>query len=340
MKDYEKYTLKNGEVRYRKYVSLGTSLGKRKSTRITAPTLKELRRKEAELRAGSGMIKANGSIKFGEAYDLYLADQKEKLSPTTYHQKEWVRKKWKPIEKMSIAKIRAKDIEDLFKIRSEEIGSETLRHEYAMMSAFFKWMLKKKMIDENPMIYMNAPKEIHKEMHYLTEEQFWKLYQATKSDHFKVIFMVLFFCGLRKGEICGLSLDDLHECELVLHHTVKEIFGNLEVSDKFKNETSRRIVPIPRFLKYDLEHQLKLDDYPFKSDYQRIGPALNNALNAAGLPHIRVHDLRHSYAALLISKGVDIYTVSKMMGHATVVTTSKTYGHLYDEKRKAITDLF
>lgn len=340
MKDYEKYTLKNGEVRYRKYVSLGSTLGKRKATRITAPTLKELRKKEAEIRTGSRSVHINKSVSFDDAYTMYLADQRDHIAKTTLEQKEWARKKFEAISNMRITKIKYTDIDDLMRLRASEASNETLRHEYSILNAFFKWMYKKQMIDDNPMQYTTAPKERHKEMSYITEDQFWRMYKCIKVDRFKVIFMTLFYCGLRKGELCGLSIDDLHDNELILHHTVKHVGGTLVVSDKFKNETSRRIVPIPRFLKYDLEQQLRLGDYPFKKEYYHIGTTLKTILNDAGLPPMRVHDLRHSYAALLISKGVDIYTISKLMGHATVVTTSKIYGHLYDKKRKEITDLF
>lgn len=58
------------------------------------------------------------------------------------------------------------------------------------------------------------------------------------------------------------------------------------------------------------------------------------------LKRIRIHDFRHSYASMLISKGVDVYTVSKMLGHADIKTTINVYGHLYPDKRKEITNLF
>lgn len=55
---------------------------------------------------------------------------------------------------------------------------------------------------------------------------------------------------------------------------------------------------------------------------------------------MRVHDFRHSYASMLINKGVDIYTISQMLGHGDIKTTINTYGHLYPDKRKEITQLF
>ena len=200
---------------------------------------------------------------------------------------------------------------------------------------------KKKIIESNPFDYLSPPKVESKEMKYIKEEEFWKVYNVIKEPRYKVIFMTLFFCGLRKGEVCGLSDGDLVGNELHLHRTVKDTKENgLIISNKFKTPTSRRIVPIPRFLKYDLQYYLDEDKYPFKNDYRNLSQILKLILKDADVKRIRVHDFRHSYAALLISKGVDIYTISKLMGHASVATTSRVYGHLYDEKRKEITDLF
>lgn len=58
------------------------------------------------------------------------------------------------------------------------------------------------------------------------------------------------------------------------------------------------------------------------------------------LPKITVHGLRHSYISMLISKGVELFTISQMAGHNDIKTTSNTYGHLYSSERKRITSLF
>jgi len=62
-------------------------------------------------------------------------------------------------------------------------------------------------------------------------------------------------------------------------------------------------------------------------------------MELANLKRIRIHDFRHSYASMLINKNVDIYTISQMFGHADIKTTINTYGHLYPDKRKEITNL-
>ena len=63
-------------------------------------------------------------------------------------------------------------------------------------------------------------------------------------------------------------------------------------------------------------------------------------IDKTDLPRIRIHDFRHSYVSMLINKGVDIYTISQMVGHADIKTTINTYGDLYPDKRAYITSLF
>ena len=110
MSDYEKIKLKNGETRYRKFVSLGTVAGKRKATRITAKTLKELRQKEAELQLNIKNVVSNKSMSLIQAYDLYLSQCRKTQSKATIAQKVTVRNKITaidmPIKKLNVATIK------------------------------------------------------------------------------------------------------------------------------------------------------------------------------------------------------------------------------------------
>lgn len=64
---------------------------------------------------------------------------------------------------------------------------------------------------------------------------------------------------------------------------------------------------------------------------------INNYIIMAKLNKIRVYDFRHSYASMLINKGIDIYTISQMLGHGDIKTTINTYGHLYPDKKRNYT---
>ena len=343
MKDYKKVTLKNGEVRYRKTISLGFYPdGRRKQKRITAKTVKELRKLESEYMLGEKKVAHSTSKKFTDVYDAYLDEQSKTLQRTTIDMKRWVKKTFKPFFDRSVSSIKDNEITEHFEIRSEKVKYETVRHEYSILKAFFKWMYQKHIITENTMDFVKLPKskETPKEMQYITEDDFWKMYQHIKLDKFKLIFTVMFYTGLRKGELCALSSKEIVDHELHLSENCQKVKGEgLVITDHMKTPRSKRIVPLPLWLEYDLKEYLEKADYPFMGEYFHIGVVLHRILEDAGLPDMRVHDMRHSYAALLISRDVDIYTVSKLMGHTSVTTTSKIYGHLYDRKRRAVANL-
>jgi Site-specific recombinase XerD len=107
------------------------------------------------------------------------------------------------------------------------------------------------------------------------------------------------------------------------------------LSTKFKTDSSKRIVPIPQWLDFG-----KGSGLIFTKQKGQLGRYIKKYAKLADVPVIRLHDFRHSYVAMLINKGVDIYTISKMVGHTKIDMTIGTYGHLYPDKRQEITNIF
>ena len=120
-----------------------------------------------------------------------------------------------------------------------------------------------------------------------------------------------------------------------------------------KNKQSVRNVPIPeklaKLIRFHLDY-LKWQKGYSKDWFLCGGPMpipdttadkmKEDAEERAGIPHIRVHDLRHSYASLLINKGTDIAVISRLMGHGSPAITYKIYSHFYPETNyKAIEDI-
>lgn len=341
-KEYKKVKIKNGEIRYVFDVSLGTVSGKRKRTTIRAKTVKEGRQKVAELQLGNRqIIERSDAITVGSAYRLFLTDIKSELSPTTFEARERFVVYLRDIEDIKLKRFNERDIEAW--MSRQECKQETLRYRYSVLAVFLKWCYRHKMISSNPTEYVRKPKRISKEMAYITEAEFWKIYRHIRKDKFKLVFILLFYTGLRKGEICALTTDSLKDGELHIDHTIKRVNGKLSVSDEMKTAGSRRIVPLPKWLIHDYKTYFDScsEEYPFMALYHHIGNYWDKIQECEKLPkHIRIHDLRHSYCALLLSKGVDIYTASKLLGHSSVDITARVYAHLYDKKRKAVADVF
>lgn len=338
-KDYEKYTLKNGKTRYRKTVSLGTYAdGRRRQKRITADTLKELRRKESETILGARRKVGRGDMTFSECVDAYFSEIESSQSPITVQNKRHVFYGIMAcLNDKQLRRIGSDDIEEIIDNRSTEISYATLRKEMTDMKAFFTWCYVRRLTDENVMEKMKIPPYRHKERPFLTEKEMWNVIMSARRREHRMAFLVICFTGLRKEELGGLSIGDLWNHELHLSHVAKRIKGKgIVITESFKNETSKRIVPIPLWIEHDLREFLETADYPFREMSGRLSHIMRETV---GSRNLTVHDLRHSYAALLISKGVDIYTLSKIMGHSSIDTTARIYGHLYDESRRKVASL-
>ena len=197
------------------------------------------------------------------------------------------------------------------------------------------------------------PNAVPKEMEFYTFEEF-KLFISNESDlFFKTAFEVLYFCGLRVGELRGLTWDniDFEERTLSVKKNVVNVDGKILVTSP-KSKKSIRTIPITKTLLEDLK-LLKLRSmkcYGFNDKYYVFGdikPLVKEKLRKekrklaeeAKLKEIRLHDFRHSCASLLINNGASIMIVAKFLGHTKIDETLNTYSHLFKSKMEDIINI-
>lgn len=185
-----------------------------------------------------------------------------------------------------------------------------------------------------------------KEMKILTYDEFKKFISVEDDLVYKVAFEILYYCGLRVGELKSLTFRHIDESKRELKvnsNVVKDYFGDKGyLVTTPKTRSSIRTIPIPEFLLKDIqllkEQQKKVYGFkdswfilgsfePISSDKLRLRKNRNCEL--AGVPTIRIHDFRHSCASLLISKGANINLIAKYLGHSKVDLLLNIYGHMY-----------
>ena len=203
------------------------------------------------------------------------------------------------------------------------------------------------------------PKE---ELHFYTPDQFKKFIavareQAEKKDtindwSYYVFFFIAYFTGARKGEIYALKWSDIKGNVLSISRSVNQKVGRI-VETLPKNSSSIRTLQIPMALEVVLKEQKQrqMKDKNFTDDYRICGgidcirdsTVCNKGFDfadKAGLPHIRLHDFRHSHASLLASEGINIQEIARRLGHSNVEMTWNTYSHLYPhEEERAVSVL-
>ena len=204
----------------------------------------------------------------------------------------------------------------------------------------------------NKMEKFNNPNKPPQEMKFYTWEEFKQFISVIDDIKWKALFEVLFFCGLRRGELRGLTWDniDFYNNELsVIKNVVQEGESGDYIVTTPKTRTSTRTLPVPERVMNDL-HELYLQDskqYGFDQKWYVFGdkePLSANILRhkkndytkLAGVKQIRIHDFRHSCASVLINNGASIMIVAKYLGHAKIDETLNTYSHLFKNKMDEI----
>ena len=207
-----------------------------------------------------------------------------------------------------------------------------------------------RLIGRNPTEAVTVPRPKHDEMHTLTHEQVQMLFVSSVDDRFHALWVLLATTGLRMGEATGLRWEDvdLQHRRLLVRRALQRQRGVGLVMVEPKSERSRRTVHLASgtvtALREHRHRQLeeRLQAGPLWSDQDlvfcnlmgtpvdpaRINEALHRALKRAGLPRIRVHDLRHTAATLLLGRGVHPKMVADLLGHSTIVLTLNTYSHV------------
>ena len=205
------------------------------------------------------------------------------------------------------------------------------------------------LILKNPAANCKAPATHPREMAVLTGEEIQRLLIQAKEDGCYELLLLELSTGLRRGEILALQWDDLdfRTGALRIERQIQRIKGELVVSQP-KTKTSNRSVILPGPILKVLERYRKscssrwMFPSPKKTD-SPLDPAavrkkLTSVLKRAGCKHLRFHDLRHTFATNALEHGMDIKTLSAIIGHVSSATTLNVYAHVTDEMRQKAAD--
>ena len=163
---------------------------------------------------------------------------------------------------------------------------------------------------------------------------------------YKTLFELLFWTGCRVGEALALTKADIdfENAQMIINKTYYR-HECRDIITRPKTEKSNRIVTLPLFLVEQIRaytdkvYGLTEKDRLFAITDRAVQKRIRLKAELAGVPRIRVHDLRHSHVALLIEKGVSPLVIAERVGHESINTTMNVYGHLYPNKQKGIADM-
>ena len=218
------------------------------------------------------------------------------------------------------------------------LSAKTVRNIHQILSSALKLAQEQRIILTNPSERCALPKVEHREMKTLPVEQLQSfLREARKSGVFELYYLEL-ATGLRRGELLGLKWEDidLQKGDLRVKRQISRINGEV-IEAPLKTKNAYRTLPLAEDTIGVLKEQRKkVGSSPWVFPSPNGGPIspdsvlhmLHRVLKRAGLPRVRFHDLRHTFATLALQNGVDIKTVSGMLGHFSAGFTLDTYAHV------------
>ena len=182
------------------------------------------------------------------------------------------------------------------------------------------------------------------EMDYWTYDEYIAFREGVKDKPLSYIcFEVLYWTGMREGELLALSPADIDlDNKIISINRTYQRIGGKDVFTSPKTRKSKRKIPIPDFLCQELSdyiqsrYMLDADEKLFPVTKSYLSHEMIRGCKNTGVKKIRIHDVRHSHASLLINQGCDALMLADRLGHEKVSTTLNTYSHLFPHKQQEL----
>lgn len=236
------------------------------------------------------------------------------------------------------------------------LSPQTVVHAHRVLHKALQRALAAEIIWRNVASAVSPPSVPDDEIQILAPDQLNLV--ASKLEHvfpMRTISATLLGTGMRRGELCALHWRDidLDGAMVSITKSVEETRDGLRIKAT-KTKRGKRTISLPQstveelrtYRRRELEQRLALGlgrlepgNLVFHDNGELLSPdRLSNdwraAVNAHGLPSVRLHALRHTHASILISAGLDVLSISRRLGHSTPTTTLTVYGHLFRDKNE------
>lgn len=280
-------------------------------------------------------------IKFIDVAEEFLKFKKDRVSVYTYKKFDrYIHRDFIDFHSMDIDSITPILLREYFD--SLEGAATTKNNRRTTMSGIFKYAYTYYGLEQNPMLRVPSFKvqntKKKQDMNIYTPKEFLLLYNAIspKYEDVKVFLWFLYWTGMRANEARSLTWNDIDGSVVHIHRQyIKGAWHELKTSQSVRDVViDSKTMELILSLK---EKQMESDHYTndwfvfggaFQLPYSSMSRIKDDACEKAGLRHIRVHDLRHSHVSYLISKNVNIYLISRRVGHSSITMTMDVYGHL------------
>ena len=320
---------------------------RRKSTKRGFATKREA---EEWLRNFLITQKADFDMKFADFWKMYCADMETRLREHTMRTKKYI------VELKILPYFGNKRVNDITAADIRQWQNELIKMGYSptylktinnQLSAIFNYAVRYYDLKSNPCAKAGSMgKSKAEEMDFWTVEEFRKFIDSVMNKRLSYMaFMTLYWTGMRLGELLALNPKDVDLEKRTISITKSyQCLGKKDVITPPKTPKSKRVITVPEFLAADIKdymdslYDLQENDRLFPITKYYLEHEMQRGIKESGVKRIRVHDLRHSHASMLIELGFSPLEIANRLGHEKVETTLNTYAHLYPNKQTKLAE--
>jgi integrase len=278
-------------------------------------------------------------ITFKEFYEMYMEDRKPTITDNTYRIIKTSYNKFKDLDNIYMKNICTMDIQRCI---NKLVGykSNTVKLYLTRIYTMFEYAINKyNILSKNPVKNIEYKKTECTKKTALSKKEIDDLLDKIKNSKSKnnyLIVLIAVKCGLRIGEIIGLTWDcvDLKNNKLIVNKQFN-LKDDIYQFCQLKSKNSYREVPFSNAVKKEIinyrnKYPVNIDNRIFDNkDTSVVANNIRTTCRIAGYK-ISAHELRHTYATNLIANGVDFKTAAMLLGH-DIEQTMKTYSHVTDD---------
>lgn len=297
---------------------------------------------------------ADMTMKFGTFIELYFEDMSHRLRESTLKSKQYmVNDKLLPYFKdFPMCEIKPTDIRrwqnhmmSYERENGKKYSQTYLKTLNNQVCSIFNYAVRFYGLKENPCHKAGTMGKKHaEEMKFWTPNEFNQFIKVCEDDILNTtLFTTLYLTGVRIGELLALTKQDIDfEAKTININKSLQRLNKKDIITDPKTPKSNRTITIPNFVcdclkkymdhLYDTDEEMRL----FKIYKSSVGRRLKVNAEKVGVKTIRVHDLRHSHASLLIEMGFGPLLIVERLGHEKVQTPLDTYGYLYPNKQQEV----
>jgi len=354
----EKRRNQDGSVAWRVVVRVGYGRGAKRETRVVciterdqekAPAQVKAALKELERQAESGFIPP-AHVMLVDVFREWLRSHSGLAAKTRYTYDCLIESHFAPsFERFRVVDLRPTHMQDYYALQREDgLSDATIHWHFRTVHAALKWAVESELAARNicDLKAAKPPRGERPEMKTLTAKQMRGVLKAVAGTTLELPVVIACGTGMRRGEICGLQWRDVDlKAGAVRVAASLSYVPGYDLDRKSTKTTRARTVGLPAFAIDALTAAKRAKVCPPGSYVvgelhpDDLTKMWREKADALGLEGVRFHDLRHSFATVLLESGADVKSLQDALGHSRAATTTDVYLHVTERMREKRTEM-